>query len=76
MDIGTLPEWLQEWLHAEVAAGRAASPEDVTLTGDTLQRAQAWLEDRIYEGLDVAPDDRIDGPKYMAELGAMIQMKE
>jgi hypothetical protein len=76
MGIETLPDWLQEWLHAEVAAGRAASPEDVVLTGDVLVRAQAWLEDKVYEGLDVAPDDRIDGRAYIAGLGAMIRMKE
>jgi hypothetical protein len=55
MSIETLPDWLQEWLHVEVAAGRAQSPEDVVLTGEVLRRAQAWLEDQVYANTGIAP---------------------
>jgi hypothetical protein len=71
MPLENLPAWLRDWLDAEVAAGRARSPEEVVLTGEVLRRAQAWLEDRVFEG--VAPSERIDGRAFMAELGAMVE---
>lgn len=71
MPLENLPAWLRDWLGAEVTAGRARSPEEVVLTGEVLLRARAWLEDRIFEG--IAPDERIDGRAFMAELGAMVE---
>lgn len=73
MSIEALPDWLKQWLHAEVAAGRAQSPEDVVLTGEVLVRAQAWMEDQIHAGTGIAPEDRIDGRALMAELRAMTE---
>lgn len=76
MSTENLPEWLQDWLQAEVAAGRANELDSVVLNGDMLLRAQAWLEDQIYDGLNIAPADRIDGRQFMAALGAMVDAED
>jgi Arc/MetJ-type ribon-helix-helix transcriptional regulator len=63
-----LPPWLQRFVDEEVRAGRAASAADVVLEGEMLSRAMAWLEDRIYDGLDIDVSDRIDGKRFMLDL--------
>lgn len=66
-----LPSWIQHFVDEEVRAGRATSAADVVLEGEMLARAMAWLEDRIYDGLNVDPSDRIDGKRFMLDLTTM-----
>jgi hypothetical protein len=72
MSTDTLPEWLRAWAAAEVAAGRARHVDEVVLSGDVLSRAHAWLEEQAYDGVDIAPEDRIDGRRFMTQLSAMV----